>query len=60
MIECKKCDGSGYTFPSCERCYRLGWVDDPSDGGTITCPECEGESIERCKLCDGTGETETT
>jgi hypothetical protein len=27
----------------CETCEGKGWVDDPSDGGTMTCPECGNE-----------------
>ena len=27
----------------CETCDGNGWVDDPSDGGTMTCPDCEGD-----------------
>jgi DnaJ-class molecular chaperone len=27
----------------CETCDGAGWVSDPSDGGTMTCPDCEGE-----------------
>lgn len=29
------------TSPACETCDGNGWVDDPSDGGTMCCPECE-------------------
>ena len=27
----------------CETCNGNGWVDDPSDGGTMTCEDCDGE-----------------
>ena len=59
MSECKKCDGTGYSFSECETCFRKVWVDDPKDGGTMTCPDCDGESEERCNLCDGTGEVDS-
>lgn len=26
----------------CPECDGCGWVDDPSDSGTMTCPECAG------------------
>lgn len=35
-------DGSA----DCETCGGNGWVDDPSDGGTMTCPDCEGSGKE--------------
>jgi hypothetical protein len=54
--ECDHCRGTGQEFPDCETCEGNGWVDDPSDGGTMNCPKCENE---RCQECDGTGETET-
>lgn len=57
MIEdCDCCDGSGYD-DSCQECEGRGWVDDESDGGTITCPNCDGDNI--CWYCDGTGISET-
>lgn len=34
----------------CDMCDGNGWVEDPSDGGTMTCPECEGETME-CVTC---------
>lgn len=53
--ECGNCNGTGYLFDECETCGRNGWVDDPKDGGTMTCPDCEGESEEKCDACDGEG-----
>ena len=50
---CKHCEGTGYEFPNCDTCEGNGWVDDPDDSGTMTCPECNAES---CSECDGTGE----
>lgn len=34
--ECPDCDG-----PLCPTCLGTNWVDDPSDGGTMTCPDCD-------------------
>lgn len=52
---CKACNGTGYKHEGCDLCERNGWVDDPSDDGTMTCPECEGESAELCPTCEGDG-----
>lgn len=30
----------------CPLCDGKGWVEDPSDGGTMVCPECDGEVLE--------------
>jgi DnaJ-class molecular chaperone len=49
-ITCPHCNGSGMEFPDCETCEGRGWVDDPSDGGTMSCPECYGET---CSVCNG-------
>lgn len=27
----------------CKECEGDGWVEDPSDGGTMTCPRCDGD-----------------
>ena len=56
MKECIKCDDTGFVFPECETCGRKGWVEDPKYGGTMTCPECEGDAEERCVKCDGSGQ----
>ena len=53
---CDKCEGTGYADEYCETCERKGWVEDPLDGGTMTCPECDGESETLCEECDGTGQ----
>lgn len=45
---CPECNGTGQLIPDCESCDGNGWVDDPSDGGTMTCPECGDEKCERC------------
>lgn len=50
-VECPHCNGKKMEFPDCEECEGRGWVDDP-DGGTMSCPECDGES---CSICDGEG-----
>lgn len=50
-VECPHCNGKKMEFPDCEECEGRGWVDDP-DGGTMSCPECNGES---CSTCDGEG-----
>lgn len=52
---CNKCDGTGRAHEECETCESNGWVDDPDDGGTMTCPDCQGESAELCLECEGTG-----
>ena len=36
---CEHCDDRVL----CSVCGGAGWVDDPSDGGTMTCPDCGGE-----------------
>ena len=51
---CSSCNGSGRK-EECENCDNKGWVKDPSDDGTMTCPFCDGESGEECKKCEGTG-----
>lgn len=51
---CKKCDGTGRK-DTCDYCDNNGWVDDPSDGGTMTCPECYGDSGKECLDCEGVG-----
>lgn len=28
---------------TCEECDGSGWVYDPSDGGTMVCPDCDGD-----------------
>lgn len=52
---CENCNGSGQEINDCPECEGQGWVDDPDDGGTMTCPECENE---QCNECDGTGEVQ--
>ena len=47
---CDACSGSGNL--ECDTCDSAGWVDDPSDGGTMTCPDCQGE---KCIECNGEG-----
>ncbi len=51
-VECPHCNGKKMEVPDCEECEGRGWVDDP-DGGTMICPECDGES---CSVCGGEGE----
>lgn len=47
--DCEVCDGTGSAMPEgCVTCNDTGWVDDPSDGGTMTCPDCMGEAGEYC------------
>lgn len=54
--ECGECDGTGRLMADgCEACNSNGWVDDPSDGGTMTCPECLGDAGEECPDCEGEG-----
>lgn len=55
VITCTSCDGGGKSYPFCEECDGNGWVDDPSDGGTMNCPTCDNEN---CGLCQGSGEIE--
>lgn len=52
---CTKCDGTGFINPVCEECGRDGFVPDPSDGGYMTCEECDGDSAETCSACEGDG-----
>lgn len=51
-LTCENCHGSGQEFPACEACAGNGWVDDPDDGGTMTCPVCDDE---KCSDCGGKG-----
>lgn len=50
---CTACDGSGMAVPDCETCDGRGWVDDEEDGGTMMCPDCDGD---KCDTCGGSGE----
>jgi hypothetical protein len=47
---CEECGGSGQLVPDCDACSGNGWVDDPDDGGTMVCPECDDE---KCPVCKG-------
>lgn len=49
---CANCNGTGQAIPECEACNGNGWVEDPSDGGTMTCPECNDD---KCDFCGGEG-----
>jgi hypothetical protein len=49
-IECTHCNGTLMECPDCETCEGKGWVDDPSDGGTMCCPKCNGDE---CLTCEG-------
>jgi hypothetical protein len=49
---CPHCEGTGREVPDCPECEGKGWVDDPEDGGTMKCPDCENEE---CAQCEGTG-----
>jgi DnaJ-class molecular chaperone len=51
--KCEACDGTGMAVPDCEECSGNGWVDDEEDGGTMTCPSCNGN---KCDTCGGSGE----
>lgn len=48
-VTCPDCKGTGQFDPECEKCEGYGWVDDPSDGGTMTCPECDDQKCDTCK-----------
>lgn len=50
---CEACAATGSTHHDCEPCDGEGYVEDPSDGGTMTCPACGGH--EYCPKCDGEG-----
>ena len=55
-VECRECEGTGrLNGTSCDTCDNNGFVDDPSDGGYMNCPDCQGESGEPCSNddCDG-------
>jgi len=45
--ECENCYGEGFQNDECGHCERDGYVDDP-EGGTMTCPYCDGNSAEPC------------
>lgn len=47
---CIFCEDTGMEYPDCETCGGWGWIEDPEDGGTMTCPECAGEP---CHVCNG-------
>lgn len=51
-LRCESCDGTGRAAPDCHTCAGAGWVDDPEDGGTMTCPQCDDEM---CDVCGGSG-----
>ncbi|MBI1202628.1 MAG: hypothetical protein GC182_08975 [Rhodopseudomonas sp.] len=51
--KCEECDGTGMDFADCPECQGNGWVDDEEDGGTMTCPTCDGC---KCETCKGSGE----
>ena len=50
-MPCPHCNGKKMEVPDCEECKGRGWISDPG-GGTMTCPECDGES---CSVCGGDG-----
>lgn len=47
---CEHCQDTQLEHPNCETCKGFGWIEDPSDGGTMSCPECDGEP---CQTCGG-------
>lgn len=49
--DCPHCETTKMEFPHCKTCNGYGWIDDPK-GGTMTCPECNGEE---CSECNGEG-----
>lgn len=55
MKNCEHCDGTGYTNKECDECGRDGFLPDVSDGGYMTCPDCDSESSEMCSYCEGDG-----
>ena len=46
--DCPNCKGTGRAEPECEECEGNGWVDDPEDGGTMTCPSCLDLDCHHC------------
>lgn len=52
-LDCPLCHGSGLVMWDCETCEGNGWVEDSEDGGTMMCPDCDGE---KCEFCMGSGE----
>lgn len=48
--DCSACHGTGMMFPDCDECNGYGWVPDPRDGGTKTCPKCDGAECEQCEF----------
>ncbi len=47
--DCEDCCGTGKMMPDCEKCEGNGWVYDPSDGGTMMCPDCDGVECDKCQ-----------
>jgi len=47
---CNACGGTG-RLVDCDACDNNGWVPDPDDGGTMTCPGCYGDAGESCPVC---------
>lgn len=54
-VECPHCSGKKMELPDCEECEGRGWVEDEELGGTMSCPECGGET---CSTCGGEGYVE--
>jgi|AntDeeMetagen681_2_1112603.scaffolds.fasta_scaffold08533_4 DnaJ-class molecular chaperone len=55
-MNCAVCDGTGYLSDECGTCGRAGWIEDDQDGGTMTCPDCDGDADQTCDECEGTGQ----
>lgn len=49
--ECPVCNGFGYI--ECPDCTGMGVI-----AGFGTCPRCEGDCVDTCYCCDGSGQVE--
>jgi hypothetical protein len=52
VMVCDECNGSGEV--TCIHCKGAGLIDNSN------CPNCEGEKIESCNSCWGSGDLEPT
>ena len=43
--ECPKCEGEGYAYYECERCYGYGMIgcEDCNERGIVYCSNCRGQ-----------------
>ena len=55
--ECPKCEGEGYAYYECERCYGYGMIgcEDCNERGIVYCSNCRGQKSFICQMCYGQG-----